>query len=110
MIGDAWDVSNPLKPWALFDSDANIPIPIGLADWLLEIGATYGSHEVIAETPLECVDQGTIDGDEIVLVRMRRLPDADFTSGRKYPFTVRLVGADGTTQDDRTFWLKLVSR
>lgn len=112
MIGAAWDTSDPLKPWALFDSDADIKIPIGLAAWLAELGTTYNSHVVIAADPLECMNAGTMAGDGAgtVLVRMRRKPAAAFVANRKYPFTVRLVGSDGTTQDDRTFWLKLVSR
>lgn len=110
MIGAAWDVSDPLRPWALFDSDADIKIPIGLADWLAELGTAYASHEVIAAAPLECMDEGAIDSEETVVVRMRRDPTAEFVRGKRYPFTVRLLGADGTTQDDRTFWLKLTSR
>ena len=32
----------------------------------------------------------------------------DYAVGRKYPFTVRLTGADGQV-DDRTLWLKLAN-
>jgi hypothetical protein len=109
MIGEAWNIDDPTKPWALFDVEANIPIPIGLDDWLGEIGATYGSHTVLAAAPLECANPGTYSAGTI-LVRMKLAPSPVFSSGSKYPFTIRVVGADGITQDDRTLWLRVVSR
>lgn len=107
--GAYWNVDDPSKPWADFDSDADIKIPLGFNDWLAELGTTYDSHEIIAASPLECVDDGTYDG-ETALVRMRLLSGADFADGTKYPFTTRIHGADGTTQDDRTLYLKVKSR
>lgn len=108
-IGAAWNIDNPRKPYAEFDANADIKIPLGFVDWLAELGVIYSSHEVITAPPLECVSQGTYDGTT-VLIRMRLLPGAQFTSGLKYPFTIRLKGADGTTQDDRTLWLRVLQR
>lgn len=110
-IGPAWDISDPAKPVALFDDDANIVVPIGLAAWADSIGTTYADHEVRTDLPLEVVSKGTFLGDEAgtVPVRMRRAPAEPYQRGRSYPFTLRLVGTDGT-QDDRTFWLKLKPR
>lgn len=112
MIGNAWDVTDPLKPVAIFDTNADIRIPIGLNGWLAGLGVAYGGHEVIAPLPLECMEEGSYGSDEAgtVLVRIRVKPGAVFTLPLKAPFTVRVHGADGSTQDDRTFCLKLVSR
>ncbi len=111
-IGAAWNIDDPLKPWALFDPNANIPIPIGLADWVEDLGTTYGSHQVIADAPLECADEGVIEADAAgtIRVRMKLVSSPTYAAGVRYPFTVRVVGADGVTQDDRTFWLKVKDR
>jgi hypothetical protein len=108
-IGDAWNIDDPLKPWALWDPDANIKIPIGLDDWLAELGDTYGSHSIIAPAPLECASPGSYSAGTI-MVRMKLAAAATYVAGRKYPFTVRLVGADGITTDDRTLYLKVKDR
>ncbi len=107
--GAAWNTDNPEKPWALWDPDANITIPIGLADWLASLGVSYGSHEVIADAPLQCVDPGTYQSGTVG-VRMALANGAIFQEGAKYPITIRVVGTDGETQDDRTLWLKIKSR
>lgn len=107
-IGAAWNIEDPAKPWALFDTDADIKIPIGIADWLTDLGTTYQSHTIIATSPLECAASSHSAG--VLTVRMRVAAGATFTAGSKYPFTVRVQGADGTTKDDRTFWLLLKSR
>lgn len=106
--GDFWNVDNPLAPWGPFDPDAEIVFPIEVGDWLDSLGTTYASHTIIAASPLECLSQGTHSGGTIP-VRMALLSGADFTPGRKYPFTIRIVGADAQ-QDDRTLWLKVKDR
>lgn len=108
-IGAAWNIDDPKKPWADWDPDANIVIPIGVADWLAAMSTTYGSHQIIAAAPLECADQGThVLGT--IGVRMKLVTSPTYKSGMKYPFTVRLTGADGVTKDDRTLWLKVKDR
>jgi hypothetical protein len=110
--GTAWNVEDdPLKPCALFDTNARRVIPFELADWLAEMGTTYGSHEVIAESPLECVSS-PYSADVLALTMKLRaglVAGEDYNIGQKYPFTVRLTGADGQI-DDRTLWLKLMDR
>lgn len=107
--GAAWDVSRPEKPTALWDPQANIIIPIFVDDWLLMLGDTYGSHSIVTDDPLECVSQGLyING--IIGVRMRVKDSVPFTAGAKYPFTIRIVGTDTQTRDDRTLWLKVKER
>lgn len=109
-IGAAWNLDDPAKPWALWDPHADVKIPLGLDDWLtVELGTTYGSHQIIAPAPLECADPGTY-ASGTVLVRMRLATGATFVPGQKYPFTVRVTGADTTTKDDRTLWLKVKDR
>lgn len=108
--GAAWNVDNPLKPWALFDTNAKRVIPFELADWLAEMGTTYASHEIIADSPLECLGS-PYSADVLALTMQLRAgltAGTDYAVGRKYPFTVRLTGADGQV-DDRTLWLKLAN-
>jgi hypothetical protein len=108
-IGAAWNVDDPNKPWTLWDPNANIVIPIGLDAWLTELGTTYGSHDIITAAPLECASEGTYSAG-IIGVRMKLVAAPVFTPGVKYPFTVRVVGLDAVTQDDRTFYLKVKDR
>lgn len=108
-IGAAWNVDNPAAPWALWDPQANIVIPIGIDDWLAELSATYGSHSIIASAPLECASPGTYSAGTIA-VRMKLVVSPVYTPGKKYPFTIRVVGADSVTTDDRTLWLKVKDR
>lgn len=109
MIGEAWNIDDPTKPWALWDPDANLIIPIGVTDWLAEMGVAYGSHQVIAAAPLECADQGTNVGG-VIGVRMKLAAAAVYKKGTKYPFTIRLTGADAISKDDRTLWLQVKPR
>lgn len=109
MIGAAWNVDNPAKPWALWDPDANIVIPIGLDDWLAELGTTYGSHQVLTAPPLQCVSAGSYT-DGVIGVRMKLVASPTYIPGVKYPFTVRVIGSDSATQDDRTWWLMVKDR
>lgn len=106
--GDFWNVDDPTKPWGLFDPNAVYIFPIDVSAWLTNLGTTYASHSVIASTPLECPDEG-VHVAGVVPVTIQVAADAAYTSGRKYPFTLRVVGADGQ-QDDRTLWLKLKPR
>lgn len=105
--GDFWNVEDPAKPWGPFDPDANLVFPIEIADWLAEMATAYASHQVIVPAPLECLNSSHNAG--IISVRMALVASPTFKSGTKYPFTIRLVGADGS-QDDRTLLLKVLSR
>ena len=105
--GTAWDLSSPERPWANFDPDAIRDIPIEIGDWLSSMGTTYASHQVIADAPLHCSASSHSAG--VIVVRMNLAPSAVYIPGTKYPFTVRVVGADGQL-DDRTLWLRLKNR
>lgn len=108
-IGAAWNIDDPAKPWADWDPDANIVIPFGITSWLADLGTGYGSHQVIANAPLSCPDPGTHSAG-VIGIRMKLVNSPTYTAGKKYPFTVRLIGSDGITQDDRTLWLKVKDR
>lgn len=108
-IGAAWNIDDPAKPWTDFDPHADIKIPFGFDEWLLELGVAYQDHQVITAAPLECADKGTYT-DGRALVRMRVATGATYSAGLKYPFTIRVFGADGTTKDDRTLYLRIVER
>lgn len=107
--GANWNIDNPAKPWADFDTDAQRVIPFEVEDWLAEMGTTYAGHEVIVPAPLELVDDPYDAGSQTIAITIKVADGATFTKGRKYPFTVRLNGADGQV-DDRTLWLKLLDR
>ncbi len=106
--GTAWDLSDPSKPWALFDPDAIRIIPIDVSALIDSMGTTYASHSVSVAPPLACLDQGTHSAG-VIPVKMALDVGSSFTSGMKYPFTIRVVGSDGQ-QDDRTLWLKVKDR
>ena len=108
-IGAAWHIDDPAKPWADWDPDANIVIPIGLDAWLAQLGVAYSSHQIIAPAPLECASPGSYSAGTIG-VRMKLVASPVYSPGTKYPFTVRVFGADGATKDDRTLWLKVKDR
>lgn len=105
--GSMWNDPEGAKPWADFDVNAIIDIPIELADWLTSLGALYASHTITADAPLECVTSS--HASSVVTARIKVADGASFQLGSKYPFTVRLICDDGQ-QDERTLWLKLVQR
>lgn len=105
--GSFWITDDPAKPYGLFDPNAELVFPIDVTEWLAGMGATYGSHSVLADAPLRVVSAG-VHSAGVIPVRMALVASPVFTPGTKYPFTLRLVGADGQT-DDRTLWLKITS-
>jgi hypothetical protein len=109
MIGDAWNIENPAKPWTDWDPEADVKIPVGLDDWLAELGVGYDSHEILTDAPLECASEG-VYASGTILVRMKLVTAAVYSPGVKYPFTVGVFGDDGTTYDQRTLWLKVKDR
>lgn len=115
--GNFWNTDNPKKPWGEFDTNAELVFPIDVTDWLAEMATTYSEHQIVAAPPLDCSAgvHAVVAGRELIYVRAKLAAAAQFTEGTKYPFTVRLIGANGPDsagpqQDDRTLWLKLVTR
>lgn len=98
----AWEI---VKPWAWFDKDDVIDIPMSWVDWLADKGTTYGSHTIVVSTGLECVQSSESAG--VVTIRIRKDPAGpDLVDKFKYAFTCRMVGANGEKQD-RTLYLKV---
>jgi hypothetical protein len=106
-IGEKWNTDNPNKVWAFFDPDADIKIPVGIDEWLTELGVGYASHEVLAAAPLECADEGAYSPGQRIRVRMKLVTTPTYTANKLYPFTLRVYGDDGTTKDDLTLYLKI---
>lgn len=106
--GTFWNVDDPKKPWGQFDPDAELVFPIDISAWLTALAMTYASHTVTADAPLELVSAGT-HAAGILPVRIKVAAAATYVQGTKYPFTVRIVGADGQ-KDERTWWLQLKDR
>lgn len=105
--GAAWNVSNPLKPWALFDPDATRDIPFEWDLWLADIGSTYGSHTIIVDPNLQCVTSTQAAG--IIKVRIKKAVAGTLAAGTKYSVTCRITAANGEV-DDQTLWLKIVDK
>ena len=103
--GLAWNLSNPLKPYALFDRDAIRDIPCNWSAWLLDIGDTYASHTMLVAAPLECVTSAQLSGVIVARIKVTGTPVA----GQKYPVTFRVVSAGGQ-QDDQTLYLKITEK
>lgn len=102
--GIAWNLSNPLKPVALFDADAIRVVPVSWVDWLADIGATYSSHTIICESGLECVSSSHLNG--VISMKIQRASGATLVKGKRYGFTCRIVTADGQS-DDQTLYFKI---
>lgn len=107
VTGDFWNLDNPEKPWGPFDPDAEIVFPIDVTKWLASLAAPYADHLVIAPAPLE--DVGSQHSAGIIQIRLRVASGAAYKPGVKYPFTVRVICADGQ-HDDRTLFLKVKPR
>lgn len=107
MTGEAWNTTDPLRPWALIDDDAVRVIPIDVSQWLTDMGSAYGSHTVAAAAPLAVVSPGVFNAG-VIPVKIS-VTSADAVHGKKYPFTLKIVGSDGQ-KDERTLWLKVLER
>lgn len=106
--GAAWDLTNPLKPVALFDPDAVRDIPFEWDAWLADIGSTHASHEAyVVPGGLQVVSSSEAGG--VVKVRVQKDPAGTLTPGVKYSVRCRIVAANGE-QDDQTVWLKITEK
>lgn len=107
--GLAWNLSNPLKPYALFDPDAIRDIPCNWAPWFTDIEDTYGSHTIICQAPLECTNSA--EDTEVITARVRVKPAnvADVKINAKYAVTFRVTSAGGQS-DDQTLYLKMTEK
>lgn len=107
--GNFWQDTNTDKPWGPMDPDDKLSIPLDVSAMLDGMGTTYASHQILVDAPLECTAQGTHSAGVIAGVKLQLVDAAVYEEGTKYPFTLRLVGADGQ-QRDRTLRLKVKQR
>lgn len=105
--GSAWNVDNPLKPWALFDPDAVRDIPFEWDLWLADIGSTYSNHSATAQAGLEVVS--SLEANGIISVRVRKDPAVELIAGQKYSLTCHIEASDGQ-EDEQTVYLKITEK
>jgi len=105
--GAAWNVDDPLKPWAYFDPNAIRELPFDWTDWLTDIGSTYSSHTIIVDTGLECTTSTQASG--VITATIKKAAAETLTAGTKYGVTCRIVAANGE-QDDQTLRLKIFEK
>lgn len=105
--GAAWNVADPLKPWAYFDPDAIRDIAFEWDVWLAAIDADYASHEITVESGLEVVDEDEADG--VITVRIKKADAATLTAGRLYTVHCHIVASDGQ-EDDQTLYLRIIEK
>lgn len=104
ITGTKWKFDKYKERWvADFDPNAERDIPIAWVDFFADLGSPYGSHVVIAASPLVALASSEADG----VIRVRIATDGTGTLRRYYPFTVRATAANGE-RDDQTLWLRLV--
>lgn len=104
-----WNVDNPDKPWGKFDINAELDIPFNWADWLADLGLSYASHTIVAESPLEVV--GSAHSNGIITAFIKVQAGQTPSINRKYAVTCKIV-TDGSPprKDDRTVYLKMMER
>jgi hypothetical protein len=108
--GAFWNVTNPAKPWGVFDPSAQLPIPFDWAEWLAAEGAAYVSHEIIPDPVLEEVSSEHAAGVVTAVIKLAAPPA--YTVSTKYPVKCRITAsANGNTLiDERTVYLKITER
>jgi len=107
VTGLAWNLSNPLKPYALFDPDATRDIPVDWNDWLSDIESTYNTHSILCADGLLCSSSSEALG--VITATIKADPTKTLTVGAKLGVTWRITAANGEV-DDRTLYLKIAER
>lgn len=107
--GQAWNLDNPLKPWAYFDTDAIRDIPFEWDLWLADIGSTYARHEITVAAGLECTNPTTGESGGVIKARIKKATGGILTAGTKYAVTCHIVAANGE-EEDMTLYLKIIAR
>jgi hypothetical protein len=110
--GEAWTVSNPLKPtpWAWFDDNEEAQrIPLNIVSWLADKGGTYYAHTVTTDPELECLNPTTGHDAGVIGVWITKASAATLVIGKKYKFTIVVEAtlADGTVKEPLTLFLKI---
>ena len=101
--GAAWDLSNPLKPFALFDPDAVRDIPFEWDLWLADISSSYASHTITTDPLLQVMATSQVAG--VIKARIKKAASGVLVPGVKYFVRCHIVAANGE-EDDQTLYLK----
>ena len=108
--GAAWHTDEDatvevVKPWAWFDKDDIIDIPMSWAAWLADKGTTYSSHTITVHADLVCPASSQSAG--VITIRVKKNPSgAALVNNQKYAVTCHIVGVSGQEQD-RSLFLKI---
>ncbi len=106
--GDAWDVTDPKKPFMDFDPDAVLDIPYDWIDWLAAISDIYADHEMkpvpLNGVSLLCSESAEVGGR--IIARIKKPVSGDLVPKKKYGMTCHIVTADGQ-EEDFTLWFKI---
>ena len=105
--GAAWNLSNPLKPWAYFDPDSTRDIPFEWDLWLADIQSSYGSHIVIVDPALECVSSSQAAG--VIKVRIKKAVAGVLVAKTKYAITCRITATNGEVED-QTLYVNIIDK
>lgn len=105
--GNFWNVTNPAKPFGLFDPDGVYDIPFDWSDWLAGLSDTYGSHMIICETGVECTSSAQAAG--VITARIDKDPAETLVASAKYGITCRITTTNGQVED-QTVYLKVVEK
>jgi hypothetical protein len=107
ITGSAWNLDDPLHPWAYFDPDSKRDIPIAWDQWLADIQSSYASHTITVDVGLLCPSSIQVNG--IVKARIQKDPANPLVVGQKYAVTCHIIAADGE-EEDQTVFLKILQK
>jgi len=106
--GDAWDLSNPLKPIAILDPNDIWDVPFSVAPLVAVVGFPYASHSILCGPELEC-STSTFDDIDTITARFKQASGQVLATGTTYSATFRIVLTNGESRD-KTLYFKMKAR
>ena len=111
--GEAWNIEEEApdvpRPWAQFDIQAVVDIPVDWNEWLADKETTYASHSVTTSPELECTNPTSGESQGAIKMRIQASTLNPPVLGRKYWVTCHIVGADGQ-EEDQTLYLRAAAK
>ena len=104
MTGAFWDVTDPLKPFGLFDPNGVYDIPFDWAEWLAGLVDTYASHVITCDPALECTTSAEDEG--VVVARFSATGTPALVANQKYFIRCHIVTTGGQ-EEEQTLYLKV---
>jgi len=99
--GAYWDVTNPLKPFGLFDFEGVYDIPFDWVTWLAGLTDTYASHVITVDPALTVVSSANVGG--VITVRIKKAVAATLVEGTKYGITCQITTTNGQVEEQTLF-------